>query len=758
MPEQKLEFMDDEIMPELDIDTILAAVAIAENEGLTAEQMLDPQELAAYHEFMENDREEPAAHYDNLVPFIDSSFLGKLGGDIVNWVLWDEKTREGWSKREKEGIRALGVSDKVSGGAEFDGASVVVHPLLAKAAVQFHSRALIEMWPTDGPVKTIVLGNQTPERIAQSDRVESFMNFQYTEDMPGGFQEEDQMLFRLPLAGSCFKKLYFDPICRKLVSRFVEPADFIVPFSATDLSTAPRYTHRYRESHNVVMKKVASGYYIKGKKLTKPTNEMWNYPDVKTEIDDTEGRHRVGVDDNRHTILEMYIELDIPDFEHLGEDGEPTEIALPYTVWVDRDSQEVLRLQRNWRPDDEGMEARLAFAHYKFMPGLGFYGYGLYHFIGGMADSATGSLRALLDSAAFQNLQGGFRTRDSRIKGGDLTLKPGEWKEVDSSAEELAKAFFQVPRHEPSNVMFQLLGYLDENAKEFIGNAGVLTDNTNVNAPVGTTLALIEQGAKIESAIYLRLHIAHRDEFRILARLNSEYLPEQGYPYYTSGAERHIMPSDFDGRVDVIPVSDPSVIGNTTKILRAQAGFDLAKQFPDRLDLDLALKSMLEAIKIPNVDEWIKKDPAIAESQAKQQELAIAKLELENKKLQVEMDRLASQTTSENMTAIYQSIQAAMALLTNPAAIQTADTLLLSGGYVDHNGEPLATIANSAAQQGQMVQPQPEQNTSPQFPPTVPDPEQIQPPMPLPDMNIPSAAVGAGQGIETMRNDGRMLQ
>lgn len=737
-----MEFEDDIQAPEApDLDFVLQAVAVAEAEGLSPEQILDPQELAIYHEYAETDSEQPTGHYDNLIGVIDDADRKRLATDIIDWVRWDEDSRRDWSNREKEGIRLLGVSDRVSGGAAFEGASKVVHPLLAESVVQFHARALAEIWPPDGPVKSIVLGDQTPERLAQAERVQDYMNYQYTEDMPGAFEEEDALLFRLPISGSVFKKVYYDPLERKACSRMVEPADLIVPFSATDLASAPRYTHRYREMHNTVLKKQQAGYYAKDAKITEPSDETHEYPEVIEEIDHTEGRERVSQEDNRHTILECYVDLDLKGLEHTGDDGLPTGIALPYVIWVDRDDQEVLRVQRNWKPTDEMQNAKVGFAHYRFMPGLGFYGYGLLHLIGGLCNSATGSLRALLDSAAFSTLQGGYKTRDTRIKGGDTPIAPGEWREVDSTFEDLKKSFFQIPYKEPSEVLFKLLGYLDERGQSFAGG-DVMTGDANPNAPVGTVLALIEQGGKSFSAVLRRLHAAHRDEFRILATLNSEYLPEEGYPYYTQSGDKLIMATDFDDRVDVIPVSDPNIISNSQRIVQAQAVLDLAEKHPDQVDIKAAIKQMLTAIRIANVEELMKVDGALAQMQ---QQLAQVELQIK----QAELEKIQAERTEASLRGMFSAIQAANLVVMNPGIAPIADSIFKSAGGKDYDAGNLIDM-NTIAQPMQLTQ-----NTSPGFPA---NPEQPGEEPMAPEQMMPlSPEQGAMNGIETQRNEG-MLQ
>jgi hypothetical protein len=737
-----------------DIDAIIKFVTVGESNGLSAEQVLDPIELEAYQEFIENDRKEVSEHYDNLVPVLDRSELNMLAQDIINWVQWDEDTRDDWSRRESEGIRLLGVSDRKLNKALFEGASAIVHPLLAEAVVDFHSRIMPEIWPPEGPVKTQILGDSTPERLQQADRVQQYMNFQYTEDMPGAFCEEDQLLFRLPLSGSVFKKIYYDPLSDKLCSRMIEPADFIVPFSATDLESAHRYTHRYREMHNTVLKKIASGYYSKPQKLSEPNNEHYDYPVVKDEIDHTEGRQATGLgEDQRHTILEMYVDLELKGQEDLDEAGQPTGVALPYIVWVNRDDHEVMRIQRNWNPEDDKKQPEICFTHYRFMPGLGFYGYGLLHLIGGLSKSSTGALNALMDSAAFYNLQGGFRTRESRIRGDLRTPAPGEWVEVDSSSEELAKAFFPLPYKEPSETLFKLLGYLDERGQRFVGTTDVMQgDTASANAPVGTTLALIEQGSKKFGAIHRRIHVAHRQEFRILARMNSRYLPENGYPYYTNKGDRMIMPADFDQRIDIIPVSDPAITSSTQRIVQAQAIMDLAEKHPDQINMTEALRSMLEAIRIPNIDELMKVDGAMAQLQQQSLQLDVEVKQAQIAKLQAEKEKLDAEKTESALRGIFSAMQSAGMVVTTPSITPVADSIYLSAGGKDANQLPLA---QQPAIQQQL--PSPEQNTSPGFPATGNEP---MPQQPMPEQTMPmSPEVGNNAGIETQTmTDNGMLQ
>lgn len=653
-------------------------------------------------------------HYANLAENVDDTALDKLATDIINWVEWDEESREDWETRESKGIRLLGVSDRTEGGAAFTGASRVVHPLLAEAITQFHSRAITELWPPEGPVKTQVIGEATPDKIAQSRRVQDYMNFQYTTLMPGAFEEEDQLLFRLPLSGSCFKKAFYDPIEQTVVTRLVEPSDFIVPYSAFDLRSAPRFTHRIREMHNDVMKKTHSGYY-RDVDLGVPSNEEYEYPRVREEIDHAEGRERTLIDDDqRHTILEMYVDLDLKGYEDADENG-LTGVALPYIVTVDRDQQEVLRIQRNWRPNDPLKRKRLYFTHYRFTPGYGFYGYGLLHLIGGLTNSATGALRALMDSAQYANLQGGFKTMDSKIEGGDTPIAPGEWREVRSSIEDLRNGFYAIPHKEPSKVLYELMGYLDERGQRFASTTENMVGEANNAAPVGTTLALIEQGSKVFTAIHKRLHEAHSREYKIVAELNYEYLPDEGYRY----ADRLISPQDFDERIDVVPVSDPNVISNTQRIVQAQAILDLSEKFPDVVNRRKAIENMLHAMRVPDVETFL----TDTENPANQMEMETA---------QAEIAKLKAEAAQINVQTQFSAVQTAQNILATPFSVETADELLKSAGYVDSNGPPVASTPEEAVNLPTRFSHQTRVNTDPRFP-----------------ANPESAEQGVMEGIET---------
>ncbi len=549
-------------------------------------------------------------HNANLAAHISSGDLRNIAQEVIQWVDEDERSREDWKNREVIGIRLLGVSENTEGGATFKGASRVVHPLLMEACTQFQARAIAELWPSGGPVKTVVMGTPTEEKIEQARRVEGYMNYQYMNLMPGAFDEEDKLLFRLALSGSCFKKLYWDAQAGQLVSKFIEPDDFVVPYSASCLQTAVRYTHVIRYSPNEVKRLQLMGYY-RDIQLADPNEKNDYYRKVIDEIDVTDGKTESHYqEDQRHTLYETHAEIDLKGFEDM-KDGKPTGLALPYIITVDRDTQEVLSIRRNWKEGDTHKRKRVYFVHKKYLPGLGFYGFGLYHAIGGLSRTSTGALRALLDAAAFANMQGGYKSKMGRkVNGGDVPLYPGEWRDTEASPDELRNSFFPVPYKEPSDTLFRLLGYLDDIGRRFASTTENMVGEANNNGPVGTTLALIEQGSKVFSAIHLRLHQANAQEFKLLSDLNGEYLPEQ-YPYDIEGDSRFILKADFDSRVDVIPVSDPNIISGTQRITQAQSALELARQFPQYFDLREALRRMLEAMRVQAIDELMPEEDDI---------------------------------------------------------------------------------------------------------------------------------------------------
>lgn len=542
----------------------------------------------------------PGDEFDrNLALDLDETELCRIADDAVYRFDTDEDSRKEWLEREAMGIRLLGVSENVEGGANFDGAAEVVHPLMMEAVLQFQSRALAEIWPPDGPCKTIVMGDITPEKEAQAKRVQDYINYAYTIEMKDAFAITDQMLFRLPLSGSAFIKLYWCPLKNRIVRQLINPGDFVVPYHCDSLATAPRTTHVLRMIHNDVRKLQLSGFYIDTDLMEPSDEDSQTDTTLRDEVDAADSRSKMSWDDNsqRHVILEQTCYLKLK-----GIDDEE-DLESPYVVHVEKEQNKVLAIYRNWKDGDPLREPKQHVIHYKFLPGLGFYGFGLLHVMGGLTRSATGALRALLDAAHFANLPGGFRSRDAKIRGKDTIIPPGEWKEVEATTEELSKAFFPLPYKEPSPVLFNLLGLLDQLGRRIGGATEVLVGDANSNGPVGTTLALIEQGLKVMSAIHMRLHRSQQAELHKFSDLCFESMPEEGYPYETPGQSKTVLGEDFDERVDVIPVSDPNVVSATHRIAIAQAVLDLAKGQPDLFDMRAIYTRMLTAMRVPNPEE-----------------------------------------------------------------------------------------------------------------------------------------------------------
>ncbi|MGH1372976.1 MAG: hypothetical protein ACRBBW_13130 [Cellvibrionaceae bacterium] len=568
-------------------------------------EVLTDEELALLEEFESQAQEgDGGNHNANLAEYVEETELSRLASDVIQWVKWDEDSRADWYKRERKGIQALGLTSKTDRTPPFPGASQATHPVLAEAIVQFQARAMESLWPAGGPVKTVVLGDATEEKKEQSKRVEQFLNYQYSELMPGAYEQTDKMLTRLPLSGSCFIKASVNEK-GKVYRSFVEPADFIVSYNAEDLETAPRYTERVRLTPNNMKKLQLQGFY-RDCNLSDPTS-LTGTEDRETvtdAIDATEGTSQPSADanTNMHVVYECVCTLNLQGFEHRDEEGRETGLELEYIVSVERDSQKVVAIRRNWRPGDPDQGRIVYHTHYRFMSGLGFYGYGLYHWIGGLADAATGSLRALLDSAQFANMQGGHRAKDAKMVNGDQPLKPGEWREVDVDAEDLAKAFHRVPYKEPSGTLFSLLGHLENLAQRFASTTEAMIGDGAQNTPVGTILARIEQGTKIHTSIQKRLHRAAKNEFKLVSWLNSIYLPEK-YPYDVVGGEQSVGRADFDSRVDVLPVSDPNYASNIQRYFMAQATLELADKAPHLYDMQKIHKRVLESLKVDGLDE-----------------------------------------------------------------------------------------------------------------------------------------------------------
>jgi len=534
----------------------------------------------------------------NLAEYIEEGELGKLANDFLGAFEVDKESRKDWHDTYIKGLDMLGFKyeDRTQ---PFEGASGVVHPLLAESVTQFQAQAYKELLPPSGPVRTQVIGLSTPEIEAQSERVKEYMNYQITHAMKEYDPEMDQLLFYLPLAGSAFKKVYFDPILKRAVGKFVSGEDLIINYMASDLEQADRVTHVIKMTNNDIRKLQVNGFYRDIELVTGQVDSN----DIQDKVDELDGAEKnYASDDDEHEILEMHVNADIPGFEN--ESG----VKLPFIITIDSFSRTILAIRRNWNPDDQEPTKISYFVHYKFLPGLGFYGFGLIHMLGGLSRTATSVLRQLIDAGTLANLPAGFKARGMRIRDHDEPLQPGEFRDVDVTGTSIKESLLPLPYKEPSQVLFALLGFSVDAGKSFAAIADMKMGEGNEQNPVGTTLALIERGTKVMSAIHKRLHYAQRVEFNMLARIFQLYLPPE-YPYQVVGGNRMIKQADFDDRVDILPVSDPNIFSMAQRVTLAQQQLQLATAAPQMHNLREAYRRMYAAMGVDNVDSILKPDP-----------------------------------------------------------------------------------------------------------------------------------------------------
>ena len=531
--------------------------------------------------------------YTNLAEVLDDEILGEISSTIYNSYEADKNSRQEWESMFERGFDLLGL--KIQESSEpFEGACSAVHPLLVESAVKFQSKASQELFPSAGPVKTQILGKSTQEREMQANRVKNFMNYQLTEQMPEYFDEFEKMLFHLPLIGSAFKKLYYDANLKRPVAEFVPIDQFYVSYYASNLRKADRYTHVIYRSPIDLAKDIRSGIYA-NTELPTATNPQPTA--FASKMDTILGFSPTQDTDPQYILLEQhcYLEIDEPN----AEEG----IALPYIVTIEEQSKNVLCIRRNYKPDDPNKEKVSHFVHYRFVPGFGFYGLGLMHFLGNLTMSATAAMRSLIDAGQFANLPGGFKAKGVRMVGNNDPISPGEFKEVESTGMDLAKAIVPLPYKEPSQTLFQMLGFITQAGQKFADSTEQMVSEASSYGPVGTTMALLEASSKFFSAIHKRLHKSQRDEFRILARIDYDYLPSE-YPYDVPFESRSIYKSDFDGRVDVLPVSDPNIPSNAHRLMIAQMAMQMAQQSPPGMfNLEALSRTILNAANMPNLEE-----------------------------------------------------------------------------------------------------------------------------------------------------------
>ena len=543
----------------------------------------------------------------NLAEFLDDADLGRISTEIVSDIQEDINSRKEWEDQYKNGLELLGMNyeDRAE---PFEGASGIVHPLLAESVTQFQAQAYRELLPAGGPVKTAIIGQETPDIVAQAERVKNFMNYQITYEMEEYDPELDQMLFYLPIVGSSFKKVYFDPSLQRAVSKFVHAEDLIVPYNATDLKTSTRICHVIRMDSNEIRKLQLTGFY---KDIELPTSEpdTDNYDEVKETIKDIEGMSSSNYNEEL-TLYEIHTDLDLPGFEDINSQGEATGLKMPYIVTIVESSGEVLSIKRNFNEADPLRSKIPYFVHYKFLPGLGFYGFGLTHMIGGLSRASTSILRQLIDAGTLSNLPPGFKARGARIRDDETPLNPGEFRDVDMVGMDLRQAIMPLPFKEPSQTLYSLLGTLIDSGRRFASMADMKVGEMQGNAPVGTTMAIMERGTKVMSAIHKRLHYSQKVEFKILARIFAMGTPM--YPYQVPGAPPEIKQADFDQRIDVLPVSDPNIFSMSQRIALAQTQLQLAQSNPEihgSNGMYQAYRKMYEALGVTNIDAILQPPP-----------------------------------------------------------------------------------------------------------------------------------------------------
>ena len=575
---------------------------ITENEDGSVDINYDPNAVAP---------EGGDEHYSNLAEFLPDTELSRLGSDLYQKYEDYKMSRRDWERSYTQGLDLLGF--KYEQRTEpFQGASGATHPVLAEAVTQFQALAYKELLPADGPVRTQVVGMLTPDKTQQANRVKDFMNYQIMDQMKEYEPEFDQMLFYLPLSGSTFKKVYYDEVEGRAVSKFVPADDLIVPYTATSLDDAEAIMHRIKISENELRKQQVAGFY-RDVELGRPQDTETEVEKKERELD---GQVKTK-DENVFTLLECHINLDLEGYEDVDANGEPTGIKVPYIVTVEESTRKVLSIKRNYEIGDPKKNKIQYFVHFKFLPGLGFYGFGLIHMIGGLSRTATAALRQLLDAGTLSNLPAGFKQRGIRIRDDAQSIQPGEFRDVDAPGGNIRDSFMMLPFKEPSQTLLALMGVVVTAGQRFASIADLQVGDGNQQAAVGTTVALLERGSRTMSAIHKRIYVALKTEFKLLARVFKLYLPQE-YPYDVVGGQRTIKQLDFDDRVDILPVADPNIFSQTQRISLAQTELQLATSNPGIHNMYAVYKNMYDALGVKNVDSILikplppmPKDPAI---------------------------------------------------------------------------------------------------------------------------------------------------
>jgi len=587
-----------------DIDKTLNEAPQGVEEEISLDQVTTPMEVE-----VEGDEEEilslgPSAmddgqgFADNLAEQIPEESLAEISNELRSQFSVDQTSRKDWQQSYIKGLDLLGFKyQEVS--EPFRGAASVSHPLLAEAVTQFQAGAYKELLPAGGPVKTSIIGEVNDEVEQQAERVKEFMNYQLVYKMKEYDAETDQMLFHLPLAGSAFKKIYYDGNMGRPCAKFIPSEDLVVNYGASELEDAERITHVIKISPNDLKRQMLSGFY-RDIEIDENDELYSSYSDIQEKYDELEGVQKSEYA-GQYELLEMHVDLNLEGYENTGEDGEPTGLKLPYVVTLEQGTGKILSIYRNYLQDDPMFMRQKYFVHYKFLPGLGFYGFGLVHMLGGLTRTATAALRALLDAGTLSNLPAGFKSRGLRVRDDEEPLVPGEFRDVDAPGGDLRNALMPLPYKGPDGTLFQLLGYVVDAGRRFAAIADMKVGDGSQANPVGTTMALLEQGSKVMSGIHKRCHNGQRQEFELLAKLFATSLPPE-YPYNVSGGNRQIKATDFDDRVDVQPVSDPNIFSMSQRIMLAQTQLQLAQSNPQVHNLYEAYRRMYMALGVQQVE------------------------------------------------------------------------------------------------------------------------------------------------------------
>ena len=599
-----------------DAEVEVEDAALIEAPGLNIELEDDGGVVVDFEPLMS--RPDDGGFYENLAENLSDAAMSRVASELLSEYEANKDGRKEWEDAYRTGLELLGFKYEERS-EPFRGATGVTHPLLAEAVTQFQAQAFGELLPAGGPVRTDIIGKVTPQMEEQADRVRHFMNYQITCVMKEYTPEFDQMLFYLPLSGSTFKKVYYDEFLGRAVSKFVPAEHLIVPYTATDLETAENVTHVIQITENELRKKQVAGFY----RDVEVSASQADPSEVREEMDDISGISP-GQFDQEVTLLECHVDLDLEGYEDTDNDGEPTGIKLPYVVTISENNGKLLSIRRNYNPDDQNRSKNQYFVHFKFLPGFGFYGLGLIHMIGGLSRTATAALRQLIDAGTLSNLPAGFKARGLRIRDDDDPLSPGEFRDVDAPGGSIRDSLMLLPYKGADQTLYQLMGFCVEAGQRFAAVSNLQVGDGNQQAAVGTTIAMLEQGAKVMSAIHKRLHYAQKEEFELLAGVFGEYLPPD-YPYNVVGAERTVKAEDFDDRIDIVPVSDPNIFSMAQRVTLAQTELQLAQSAPDLHNMYEAYRRMYKAVGVKDVDSILKpqeqgepapKDPAVENSEA----------------------------------------------------------------------------------------------------------------------------------------------